>query len=86
MVGSSKIPPCAYHSIPRLGIDPFNKSPIDHPAGLMAKCGNGICGHLISKLKNPLIVSMIPLTVFLAVSMGVVIASLMPFHTLVTVD
>ena len=76
----------AYQLIPKDGILPFKRSPTPHPLGFTLKCGNGICGQEILKLKNPLIASIIPLTVFLAVVNGDVIAVLIPFHTVVAID
>ena len=83
MVGFVMIPPFLYHEMERCGtlgglIDRLPE---------MLKCGYLICGSCsLHPEKKPLILSSAPLTVFLAASIGVVIADLIPFHTEVAVD
>ena len=51
------------------------------------KCGSLMCGReIFMPEKNPLIASTTLLTLFLATSIGVVMADFMPFHTEVAVD
>src|SRR5699024_10657346 len=53
---------------------------------LILKCGNLMCGSSsFMPEKKPLILSTIPLMVFFAASIGVTIAVLMPFQTVVAV-
>ena len=69
----------------KLGIEPFNRSPMTQPFGLIEKCGIGMCGHEMLKLKNPLIASITLFTMFFALFSGVSIADLIPSHTDVAV-
>lgn len=77
------IPPSLYQSIERCGTEGGAMDSL--PVTL--KCGSLMCGReIFMPEKNPLIASTTLLTLFLAATIGVVMADFMPFHTEVAVD
>ena len=84
-VGLSTMPPLAYQLMPICGRPPvIQSSGLALP--LMLKCGSGMCGHSILKLKKPLMASIALRTISLALSMGLWIALLTPSQTVDAVD
>src|SRR5699024_7111563 len=75
-----KIPPFSCQLIPNLGTEGGFK--LNFP--LMLKLGILSLGKLQLKLKNPFILSMAVLTASLALLIGFIIASLIPFQIFVT--
>ncbi len=77
------IPPSLYQSIERCGTE--GGAMDSFPVTL--KCGSLMCGReIFMPEKNPLMASTTLLTLFLAASIGVVMAVFIPFHTEVAVD